>query len=753
MRFREAALRYHSDGRKGKIQVVPSKSLLTQRDLALAYTPGVAEPCLEIAKNPNLAYNYTAKGNLVAVVTNGTAVLGLGDIGSLASKPVMEGKANLFKRFADIDCFDIELDAREVDDVISAVKAIAPTFGGINLEDISAPSCFEIERRLKKELDIPVFHDDQHGTAIIAGAALTNACELTKRQFSQIKVVFAGAGAAALATANMLMELGVPNDNIWMFDVHGLVYQGREIDMFQEKEVFAQPKQECTMAQALVGADVFIGLSVGNILSGEMLKTMNPKPIIFALANPVPEISYDVARAAVPDAIIATGRSDFPNQVNNVLGFPFVFRGALDCRASSITPEMKLAAARALADLAKEDVPDVVLTAYNVNQIQFGADYLIPKPFDPRVLLWVAPAVAKAAEASGVARIPIHNYENYLQQLEKILEKTREVIRPLMNRARLSPRRIVFPDGYHEKVIRASQILVDEGICQPILIGNRKNIMQKAESLHASLKGIEIVQIEENEQFNQFVEQVWKQRQRKGLTKRGARVGLLDTTVYGCMMVKNNLADGLLGGVSIPYADTLRPALKVLGKDIQSKVISGVYVMLCNGKRLFFGDCTVNIDPDAETLAQIAINTARIARTFGERPRIAMLSYSNFGSNQNNPHLKKIREAIRIVNQLAPDLDIDGEMQADIAVNPKKSEQTFPFNRISGNANVLIFPELVSGNISYKLLRELGQADAIGPIVVGLSHPVNALTIGASVSEIVNMAAITVNQVLDREAT
>ena len=753
MSLREEALRYHSEGRRGKLEVVPTKSLLTQRDLSLAYTPGVAEPCREIAKNPNLAYKYTAKGNLVAVVSNGTAVLGLGNIGPLAGKPVMEGKANLFKRFADIDCFDIEIDAEDVESVISAVRAIAPTFGGINLEDIRAPDCFEIERRLEAELDIPVLHDDQHGTAIIAGAAIINAAELRGSKLQEMKVLFSGAGAAALATAKMLEDLGIQNQNIWLYDIDGLVYEGRDEKMFPEMSRFAQDAKYKGLAfsDAFEGTDVFIGLSVGGIVQGEMLQRMNEMPVIFAMANPIPEITYEEAKKAVPKAIIATGRSDYPNQVNNVLGFPFIFRGALDCRARSFTFEMKRAAVQALADLAKEDVPDSVLAAYNTKRILFGPDYLIPKPFDPRVLLWVAPAVAKAAEESGVARAPIKDIGEYLQRLERLLEKTKEVIRPLMNRAKTDPQRIVFPEGDHEKILRAAQQLVDEKICYPIVLGDKNEIQQVAESINISLSGIEIIEPRDDERFSSFAENLWTQRRRKGMTRRAAQEFLKDNTAFGCMMVREGFAEGLLGGVSIPYADTIRPALKVLGRDPSSKVISGVYAMLFEGKRVFFGDCTVNIHLDANTLAQIAINTARIAQTFGEEPRIAMLSYSDFGEHRDDARVQTIKKAIRLVREQAPDLEIDGEMQADTAVNPVLAKQDFPFSDIAGNANVLIFPDLASGNIAYKLLQELGNATSIGPIIVGFSHPVNALSLGCSVADIVNMAAITVNQVLDRK--
>ena len=752
MAGKKDALEYHAGSRPGKLQVIPTKPLLTQRDLSLAYTPGVAEPCRAIHKTPGLAYDYTAKGNLVAVVTNGTAVLGLGNIGALAGKPVMEGKANLFKKFADIDVFDIELDADGVEAVIAAVKAIAPTFGGINLEDIMAPDCFIIERRLREELDIPVFHDDQHGTAIIAGAALMNAVELTGRRFADLKVVFTGAGAAAIATANLFVELGVRRENIWMFDSKGLIYAGRTEEMFAEKERFAQPLAEgqgpLKMPEALVGADVFVGLSVGGLLKGEMIQQMAPRPIIFAMANPDPEITYEEATAAVPDAIVATGRSDYPNQVNNVLGFPFVFRGALDCRATSINEEMKIAATRALAELAKEDVPDRVLTAYDMDALSFGPTYLIPKPFDPRVLLWVAPAVARAAAESGVAQQPIADYEQYRQALERLIERSKEFVRPLMNRARLNQRRIVFPDGTLPRILRAAQQLVDEGICRPVLLGEEWKILQRAELHNIDMRGMDIVEVRDGPLFDEMAEELWTLRQRKGLTRQAARQRMRDHTVYGCMMVRRGLADGLLGGLATPYADTLRPALQVLGRAPEAKIVSGAYVMLFEGRRMFFGDCTVNIRPDAETLAQIAINTARLARSFGEEPRIAMLSFSDFGEVRGDAQVEVVRAATRRVRELAPDLAIDGEMQADTAVNANKALGDFPFSPLAGSANVLIFPDIASGNITYKLLRELGGATAIGPIIVGPGRPVNALAVGSTVADIVNMAAITVNQCL-----
>lgn len=751
MSLKDQALEYHRSGRPGKIEVVATKSLTSQHELSLAYSPGVAEPCREIAAQPEKAYEYTSKGNLVAVVSNGTAVLGLGDIGALAGKPVMEGKANLFKRFADIDVFDIELDVKDPDEVVSAVRAIAPTFGGINLEDIKAPECFYIERSLQ-DLNIPVFHDDQHGTAIIGSAALINACEVTGRELKDIKVVFTGAGAAAVATANMLVSLGVQNSNIYMFDIHGLIYEGREVDMFPEKEVFAQPSNSHTLKEALVGADVFIGLSVGNLLKPDMVKSMADTPIIFALANPVPEISYEDARAAVPDAIIATGRSDFPNQVNNVLGFPFVFRGALDCRATKVTTEMKMAAVYALARLAKEDVPESVRLAYDDQGLRFGPDYLIPKPFDPRVLLWVAPAVAKAAMESGVARKSIEDFDAYQSHLAQLMEKAKIVIQPLVERARRNKRRIIFPDGENDKVLRAVERLIEERICHPILIGNPDRIEAKRIDMNLGLEGIEVVDPVECSEDLEMVDAYWALRQRKGMTQEGARRAMLDETVVGSMMVKLERAHGLLGGIAIPYADTIRPSVEVLGLDPNVKLISGTYVMVSKGRRFFFGDCTVNIDPTAEDLAQIAINTANVARTFGYEPRVAMLSFSNFGTHRSHEEVRRIRKAIRLVREQAPDLKIDGEMQADTAISENFAKE-YPFSSIAGTANVLIFPNLVSGNISYKLLSEVGGVTAIGPVLTGVCKPVNAIAMGASEADVFNMAVITANQVLDMELT
>jgi malate dehydrogenase (oxaloacetate-decarboxylating)(NADP+) len=746
------ALDYHSEGRPGKIEIVPTKPLFTQRDLSLAYTPGVAEPCLAIHRNPDDAYLYTAKGNLVAVVTNGTAVLGLGNIGPLAGKPVMEGKANLFKKFADIDSVDLELDARTPEEVIAVVKAIAPSFGGINLEDIKSPDCFFIERELQKVLDIPVFHDDQHGTAIIAAAGLLNAVAITERKLSDLKVVFSGAGAAAIATANLLVSLGVPHSGIYMCDSEGLVYEGRKEHNFPEKTCYAKGTSPATLAEVIAGADVFIGLSVGGVLKPHMLKAMRPRPIIFAMANPDPEITYGDAKAAVPDAIIATGRSDFPNQVNNVLGFPFLFRGALDCRARAINEEMKVAAVRALAALAREDIPDEVLAAYDLTSLQFGPDYIIPKPFDPRVLLWVAPAVAEAAAHSGVARLPIADLALYRERLERLLERSKEILRPMMNRARLNPRRIVFPDGTNPKILRAAQILVDEGICKPILIGEEWKILNRAERNKVDVSKMELVEVREDERFEAYATALWERRRRKGMTENAVRAALHRHVVYASMMVREGHADGLLGGLLASYAETTRPALQIIGTDPAVTTVSGVYMMLFKNRRLFFGDCTVNVNPDARALAQIAINTARLAQSFGHTPRVAMLSYSDFGEHREDPDVEKIGAAIRIVKDAWPSLVIDGEMQADTAVNAELASTSFPFSAIQGDANVLIFPSLAAGNIAYKLLRELGGATAVGPVLVGTARPVNVLALGSTVSDIVNMAAITVNQALDQES-
>ncbi|TVQ93857.1 MAG: NADP-dependent malic enzyme [Deltaproteobacteria bacterium] len=754
MSERDNALSYHSGDRPGKLQVVPTKPLSTQRDLSLAYSPGVAWPCRAIHDDPELVYSYTAKGNLVAVVTNGTAVLGLGDIGPEAGKPVMEGKANLFKKFADIDVFDIELNARTADEMVAAVKAIAPTFGGINLEDIKAPECFEVERRLQEELDIPVFHDDQHGTAIISAAALINACELTGRELSDLRIVFTGAGAAALACAELYVTLGVKRDNIRMFDAEGLVHRDRD-DLFPSKAAFAIDNDGKSIQESLDGADAFIGLSVGNLLTADMIRGMAPSPIIFAMANPDPEIPFEVAREARPDCIMATGRSDFPNQVNNVLGFPFVFRGALDTRARKITAEMKAAATRALAALARQDVPDRVLRAYGLSHLQFGRDYIIPKPFDPRVLTWVAPAVAKAAEDSGVARTPIRDLDAYREQLHEFVERARGLMQPLIQRARnaATPVRVALPDGTDPQVLRAAQVLVEERICIPVLLGPEYRIAAKAEQAGVSLDGMQIEPCEGSEHFDRLARELFELRARKGFTYSSARVKLRDRTWFGAMMVRDGLVEAMVGGVHRPYHQTLSPALKVLGTKPGVQRVSGVYAMLFKDRKIFFGDCTVNVDPDAAGLAEIALNAARVAESFGVTPRVAMLSFSDFGEHHRAPAVALVREAIARVREAWPELEIDGEMQADTAVDFRKLTSDFPFSHLTGPANVLVFPDLQSGNIAYKLLVHLAAAEALGPLLAGLGAPASVIPVGADVADIVNITTWTVVQALERRRT
>ncbi|MFT4627309.1 MAG: malate dehydrogenase (oxaloacetate-decarboxylating)(NADP+) [Myxococcota bacterium] len=750
MAERDEALAYHEAGRPGKIEVIPTKPLNTQRDLSMAYSPGVAWACRAIHDNPQDVFRYTAKGNLVAVVTNGSAVLGLGDIGPLASKPVMEGKANLFKKFADIDVFDIELDAPDAESMVAAVKAIAPTFGGINLEDIKAPECFEVERRLQEELDIPVFHDDQHGTAIISAAALINSCEITDRELDQITVVFSGAGAAAIACARLYMEIGVKRENIVMCDREGVITRGRA-NLFSEKEYFATDRELSTLKEALVGADVFIGLSIGNIMTPDMLEGMSPRPIVFAMANPDPEIAYELAKEVRPDAILATGRSDHPNQVNNVLGFPFVFRGALDCRARKVTVEMKVAATRAIAELAKADVPDTVLKAYNVSEMKFGPEYIIPKPFDPRVLLYVAPAVAEAAERSGVAREPIADLEAYRDYLHRLVERSRGLMEPLIRRARstTTKRRIVFTDGDNPKVIRAAAMLVDERICTPVLLGPASIIQARADDHGVDLAGMEIDECSNGPLFDKLAADFWKMRQRKGVTRESAKAFLSDRAYYAAMLLRAGLADGMVGGPGRPYKYTLRPALRALGLQSESARASGVYVILAGDRKIFIGDCTVNIAPTAQQLAEIALNTARVATTFGEKPRVAMLSYSDFGEHDGDADVARVQEAVGIVRSIDPELEIEGEMQGDTAVNWEKHSQSFPFSRLTASANVLVFPNLTSGNIAYKLLENLASLEALGPLLVGVGAPVNVVPINGSVSEIFNVTTYTVTQALD----
>ncbi len=739
----EDALEYHSSPAPGKVAIVPTKPCRTQRDLGLAYTPGVAAPCREIQRDPSLIYKYTAKGNLVAVVTNGTAVLGLGNIGAGAGKPVMEGKAVLFKRFADIDVFDLELATEDAREVIRVCQVLEPTFGGVNLEDIKAPECFAIEEELRRTMKIPVFHDDQHGTAIITGAALLNALELAGKKIEDVTIVFSGAGAAALSCAAHYLRLGARRDNIIMSDIHGVVYLGRTEGMNGYMERFAADTDARTLAEALVDADVFIGLSAGNLVTPEMIKAMAPDPIIFALANPDPEIPYDVAVAARPDAIMATGRSDYPNQVNNVLGFPFIFRGALDVRATAINEPMKLAATRALAALAKQDVPDAVRRAYGVERMEFGRDYIIPKPFDQRVLLWVAPAVAGAAMETGVAKLPV-DLEEYREQLRGRLGKAEEVMRVMVHKAQRDPRRVVFPEGEATRILRASQILVDEGIAHPVLLGCEETIETAAADLHLALDGVRIVEPARHPKLQSYIEELYRLRHRKGITKKEAAELILDHNIFGSMMVHMGDADALIGGLTTHYPDTIRPALQVLAVRPGLRNVSGLYVLITGrGDMYFLADTTVNIEPTAEDLAEIAITTAEMARRFEVEPRVAMLSFSNFGSARH-PLSEKVRRATELVRELAPGLMVDGEMQADTAVVPEIIDETYPFSRLKGGANVLVFPNLEAGNIAYKLLMRIGGCEAIGPILMGLSKPVHVLQRGSEVSEIVNMAAIAV---------
>ncbi|HEY8922764.1 MAG TPA: NADP-dependent malic enzyme [Polyangia bacterium] len=741
---KQDALDYHRNGRPGKLEVVPTKPLVTQRDLSLAYSPGVAEPCLEIAEQPERAWEYTARGNLVAVVTNGTAVLGLGNIGPLAGKPVMEGKACLFKKFADIDVYDLEVDATDSARFIDTVAALEPTFGGINLEDLKAPECFEIEAGLRARMSIPVFHDDQHGTAIISGAALMNGAELAGKKLADLKIVVSGAGASAIACASFYVDLGVPLRNITMIDSVGVIYEGRSQGMNAFKARFARPDDGArTRADALRGADVFLGLSKAGLCTPAMLKAMAPRPLIFALANPDPEISYPDATAARPDAIVATGRSDFPNQVNNVLGFPYIFRGALDVRAKEINDAMKIAAARALAALAHEPVPDSVAEAYGVRSFRFGADYIIPKPFDRRVLSWCAPAVAEAAIQSGAARLTldIGEYRERLQRRLGGAEYT--VMSRIIQRAKSAPRRIVFTEGDNSKVLRACQIVLDEKIARPILLGHERKIRQRAADLDLDLDGVEILNPSDSEKHASYAQELLELRCRKGVTAAGAARLVNRRIHFGMMMVRRGDADGLVGGLNAPYPETIRPALQIVGMRPDVRRATGMYMMLMKNDVKFFADATVNIEPDAETLADIAIQVADAARAFEITPRIAMISFSNFGSAPH-PESQKVAAAVELVRKRRPDLEIDGEVQADIALDPETIRELFPFSRLTDAANVLIFPSLAAGNAAYKVLAALGGATAVGPILLGVNKPVTVLPRDANVDTIVNMTAYTV---------
>jgi len=738
------ALEYHRQERPGKIEVKSTKPCITQRDLSMAYTPGVAEPCLEIEKSPEKAFEYTAKGNLVGVVTNGTAVLGLGDIGPLAGKPVMEGKAVLFKRFADIDVFDIELDTNDPDEIIRTVKLLEPTFGGINLEDIKSPECFYIEERLREIMKIPVFHDDQHGTAIISGAALLNALRLQDKRIEDVKIVFSGAGAAGIACAELYIRLGAKRENVFLVDSKGLVYKGRKEGMNLYKDRLANGNEPRTLAEAMRGADVFAGVSRAGLVTGEMVKSMADNPIVFAMANPEPEIMYDEAVSVRDDLIMATGRSDFPNQVNNVLGFPFIFRGALDVGATAINDEMKIAAVNALAALAMEDVPDSVLKAYGNQPIEFGPNYIIPKPFDPRVLIWEAAAVAKAAVDSGVARRPINDWDAYRDSLESRLGRSQEIMRRVIHKAKRNPKRIVFLEGKDPKILRACQVVLDEGIARPILLGDCQVIKDRIAELHLDLQGADIVDPRNFERIEAYVQTFYKMRSRKGITREEARYILRNNPNYfGAMMVKMCDAEGLVGGVNKHYPDTIRPALQVLPLEETTSVIAGVYMMVFPKEVMFFADTTVNIDPTAEQLAEIAIMAAETARRLDIEPRIAMLSFSNFGSTRH-PRSDKVALATRIVKQRRPDLLIDGEMQADTAVMPEILNGVYDFNTLRKKANVLIFPSLEAGNIAFKLMERVGGAKAIGPILMGTSEAIHVLQRNCDLEDIVNTTSLAV---------
>ncbi len=739
---REEALRYHSEGRKGKIEVIPTKPCYTARELSLAYTPGVAEPCRDIEKNDDDVYKYTAKGNLVAVVSNGTAVLGLGDIGPHASKPVMEGKGVLFKRFADIDVFDIELKTHDPKEVIRAVQLLEPTFGGINLEDIKAPECFEIEEELIKTMNIPVFHDDQHGTAIISCAALINAAEIAKKKLDQIRLVVNGAGASAIACCNMYVAAGVRLENISMFDTKGHINKSRT-DLNKYKEKFATKVEYKDLSDAMKGADVFVGLSKGNVVSKEMVKSMAKNPIVFAMANPDPEIAYDDGIAARKDIIMATGRSDFPNQVNNVLGFPFIFRGALDVRAKKINEEMKMAATLALAQLAREKVPEVVLNAYGGKEFSYGPEYIIPKPFDPRVLWYVAPAVAKAAMDTGAARKPILDWEAYKVELQERLGFSTEIVRVMVHKAQKSPKKVVYPEGEEEKIIRAANSVYEENIAMPVLLGNEEVIKTRIEDLGYDPNVFEIVDPESSAKRKEYSDVFYKKRQRKGITPRDTKSLMRQPNYFGAMMVELGDADAMVGGLTYHYPQVIRPALQCSGVKEGFKVVSGMYIVIIKRKVFFFADCTVNVDPTTEQLAEIAISTAETVKEFDIVPKIAMLSFSNFGSAPYSQSIK-VAEAVKIVNQRRPDLIIDGEMQADSAVVPEIMEKEFPFSVLKGNANVLIFPSLEAGNIAYKLLQRLTDATVIGPILMGMKKPIQVLQRGDTVNDIINMTAIAV---------
>lgn len=751
-KLRSEALNYHSNPQPGKIKIVPTKPYATQRDLGLAYSPGVAEPCLEIAKNKDDVYKYTSKGNLVAVITNGTAVLGLGDIGPEASKPVMEGKSLLFKIFADIDSIDIELDTKDVDKFIETVKIMAPTFGGINLEDIKAPEAFEIERRLKEELDIPVMHDDQHGTAIISAAALLNALEITDKKIEEVRIVISGAGAAAVSCTKLYKAFGASAKNIVMIDSKGVIRSDRE-NLSSEKLEFATDRKIDTLEEAMVDADVFIGLSIADVVNPAMLLSMEKDPIVFAMANPDPEIAYDLAISTRKDIIMATGRSDHPNQVNNVLGFPFIFRGALDVRATKINEEMKMAAVKALADLTRESVPEQVNIAYGETRLTFGRDYIIPKPFDPRLISSIPPAVAKAAMESGVAKMPIQDWDKYREELLQRSGNDNKVVRMLHNRAKLNPKKIVFAEADHLDVLKAAQIVYDEGIAIPILLGHKETILELKKEIEfdANVLIIDPKSKETKDKRNQYALKYWENRKRSGVTLYSAQSKMRERNYYGAMMVMAGDVEGMISGYTRAYPTVAKPIFELIGKASKVKKVATVNIMTTERGPLFLADTAININPSAEELADIAKMTANVATTLGFEPIMAMLSYSNFGSS-THPNAVKVRNAVEILHNENPNLVVDGDIQSDFALNMELLKSKFPFSKLAGKkVNTLIFPNLESANITYKLLKELHKSESIGPIIMGLSKAVHIVQLGASVNEIVNMTAVAVIDVQERD--
>ncbi len=741
---KQDALDYHSQGRPGKIQVVPTKPYSSQRDLTLAYSPGVAEPCLKIADNKEDVYKYTAKGNLVAVISNGTAVLGLGDIGPEAGKPVMEGKGLLFKIFADIDVFDLELDTKNVDDFVKIVKALEPTFGGVNLEDIKAPECFEIERRLKEEMNIPVMHDDQHGTAIISAAALLNACDLQKKKIDKVKIVVNGAGAAAISCSRLYVSLGAKKENIVMCDRSGVIRSDRE-NLDAIKKEFVTTRNLNTLEEAMKDSDVFIGLSSADCVTAEMLKSMAKNPIVFAMANPNPEIAYDLAISSRKDLIMATGRSDYPNQVNNVLGFPYIFRGALDVRATSINEAMKIAAVRAIAELARKTVPEAVNMAYNERNIKFGKEYIIPKPMDFRLMTNVSMAVAKAAIDSGVARKKITDWDAYAEELKRRLGMDDSIMRAITNKAKSAPKRVVFAEADNYKILKAAQIVKDDNIAIPILLGNKEIIQQIIAENALDLEGVQIIEPAlEPERMKKYADSLYKKRQRRGVTLFEANKLLRDRNYFGASMVEFGEADAMISGLTKNYVSTIKPALQVIGTEEGVNRVAGMYMMMTEKGPVFFGDTTVNVDPTAQELVDLTLLLEKSVRKFNIQPRIALLSYSNFGSNEGTVP-EKVREAVKILHEQHPNIVVDGDMQGNFAINNALLRENFPFSRLAdAPANTLVFPNLESGNIAYKLLQELGGAEAVGPILLGLKKPVHIVQLGSSVREIVNMVTIAV---------